>query len=222
MAYGVRSQKFLCCLPVRLGVFILSFIQFVVSGAMAAFSFYAIFQKKVTLDRTANIVFIVLAALMTILAIISVFGFIGSIFRRQGLVRVYKGMLNLLLALNVTLGIVGIVLLFTESKSKLISTCINGSTDQDVINACNHVDTYRFVMIGFTVASWVVQAYECIIVKRYLIQLQEEKEEHWRLSSMKTYTQVAGRGSTEALNYPGTTYPYADKDHSYGAGPSYA
>ncbi|KAI5118273.1 hypothetical protein M0805_006015 [Coniferiporia weirii] len=217
MSYVVSSQKFLGCLPVRMGVVILSFIQFVAADVMSSFSFYAITQNKVSLDKTAHAAFIIFAVLMTIMAVISLQGFIGSTSRDESLVRVYKGVLTPLLALNVTLGIVGIVLLFTQSKSKFISTCINGSTDQDVINKCNFVNTCRFVVTGFTAALWVIQAYQCIIVRRYVV---EEKEEHWRLSSMKTSTQVAGRGSAEALNYPGATYPYAGKDHSHGAGPS--
>ena len=55
----------------------------------------------------------------------------------------------------------------------------------------------------------------CIIVAKYVVQLQEEKEEKWRLSSMKTYSQVAGRDSTDAF-HPPTSYPYTEKAHSYG------
>ncbi|THH04305.1 hypothetical protein EW145_g5622 [Phellinidium pouzarii] len=203
MAYGVRSHKFLCCLPVRLGVFVLSFIQLLVSGFVAAICYYTLFQRKVTFERRAYIVLIIFAVVMSILAISSVLGFFGSMFRRYRPVAIYSSMLNWMLG----------------SKDKIMQTCINGSTDQSVINACNHIDAFRFGWIGGVVLSWIIQLYECIIVARYVIQLQEEKEESWRLSSMKSYAQIPNRTSTEALNYPSVSYPYADKENSYGNGP---
>lgn len=63
----------------------------------------------------------------------------------------------------------------------------------------------------------------CIVVASYVRQLQEEKEERWRLSSLKSYTQVPGRDSTDAFVVPDIHYPFADSDHSYGGSrpPSY-
>lgn len=57
----------------------------------------------------------------------------------------------------------------------------------------------------------------CIIVARYVNQLQDEKEEHWRLSSLKSYAQVPGRGSVDAFVVPEVHYPFADNDHSHGS-----
>lgn len=57
---------------------------------------------------------------------------------------------------------------------------------------------------------------EIFIVSSYVTQLQEEKEEKWRLSSMKNYTRVAGRDSIDAFTVPEVHYPFADQDHSHG------
>ncbi|EJD07992.1 uncharacterized protein FOMMEDRAFT_116419 [Fomitiporia mediterranea MF3/22] len=220
MAYGVKSHKFCCCLPVRFGVFILSSLQLFSSGAVAAGSYYVIITGRYDVEKY-KIVAIVTAVIMTLLFLASLLGFIGSILRRLNLVRVFSSTLNWLLGINIIAGIASIVLLFISDKQKIIDSCINGSTDQDVINFCNHVDRYKWTMLGFIVFNWAVQLYECIIVSRYVLQLQEEKEEQWRLSSMKTYTEVPRRDSSEAFMHPSVSYPYADKQHSYGNNTAY-
>lgn len=128
-----------------------------------------------------------------------------------------------------------------QSKSELIDTCINGSTDQDVIDACHHVDTYRGVTVGLIVFDWILGlctlfsfhpvtitsiftfflSGQCWIVSSYVNQLQEEKEAGWRRSAMKTwdeYEQVPRRDSSDAFHHPSTEYPYSfgEKGHSYG------
>ncbi|KAL5521330.1 hypothetical protein ACEPAG_9254 [Sanghuangporus baumii] len=215
MAYGVKSHKFCCCLPVRLGVFVLSFCELITTGAFAGISYYSIAQGRFD-EQKFKIATVVMAAIMTLLFIVSLFGFVGCVLRRLPLVRIFSRTLNWLLGINVIAGIATIVLLFIVNKQEVINTCMDGSTDQNVLDTCNHYDTYRYVMIALIVLGWVVQFYECVIVARYVIQLQEEKEEMWRLSAMKTYMQVPRRDSTDAFISPPVTYPYADKEHSFG------
>ena len=45
MAYGVHSKKFLCCLPVRLGVFVLSLVQTVLYALLAFLFWFALIDK---------------------------------------------------------------------------------------------------------------------------------------------------------------------------------
>ncbi len=46
MAYGITSQKFLCCLPVRIGVFLLSFFEFLSAGAVAGLLWFGFVSKR--------------------------------------------------------------------------------------------------------------------------------------------------------------------------------
>ncbi|KAL5531924.1 hypothetical protein ACEPAF_5487 [Sanghuangporus sanghuang] len=216
MAYGVKSHKFCCCLPVRLGVFVLSFFELIITGAFAGISYYSIAQGRFD-EQKYKIATIVTAAVMTLLFIVSLLGLIGCVLRRLPLVRIFSRTLNWLLAINIIAGIATTVLLFIANKQEVIDACKDGSTDQNVIDTCNHYNTHRYVIIALIVLGWAVQFYECVIVARYVIQLQEEKEEMWRLSAMKTYMQVPRRDSTDAFISPPVTYPYADKEHSFGS-----
>ncbi|KAH8115422.1 hypothetical protein DFH11DRAFT_1507601 [Phellopilus nigrolimitatus] len=220
MAYGVKSHKFLCCLPVRLGVFVLSFAQFALSGALSALCYFLLFQNKGALAQQPKIATSILAALMSLIALASFLGFIGSLFRRYHLVKIYSRTLNWLLALSVLLGAAALVLLFLQSRATLVAACrANVPTDDAAM--CSHINAYRFALVGCVAASWILQLYGCVIVARYAIQLQEEREERWRLSAMKTYTQVPGAESTDAFAHPDGVYGYADKERPYGTGPHF-
>ena len=139
-----------------------------------------------------------------------------------------------------------VVMLFVKPKSELIDTCINDSTNQDVIDACQHITTYRWVTVGLIVFDWIVglctwfssfhtitpvftfpRLGQCWIVSSYVSQLQEEKEAGWRRSAMKTwdeYEQVPRRDSSDAFHHPSTEYPYSfgEKNHSYGRESAYS
>jgi len=222
MAYGVRSHKFLCCLPVRLGVFILALCMFLLSGLLAAILWFGLAADKITLDTRQKIAIGIVAATMTVAAIISLFGFIGTIMRKHSFVSAYSSSLNWLLGVSLVVGIFYIVDLFRLPKQTFINDCINGSTDQNTINTCQHVSEVRFVAMGIIIVSWLLQLYECIIVASYVIQLQEEDSEKFRLRSLQSqsaykYEQTQGRASAEYLTQPEHgPYPYADAQNSFG------
>ena len=90
---------------------------------------------------------------------------IGSILRRLPLVRIFSRTLNWLFAVNVISGIATIILLFVANKQEVIDACINGSTDQHVIDVCNDYDTYRYVMIVLIVFGWTLHF--CKLVYRH-------------------------------------------------------
>lgn len=177
MAYGIRSQKFLCCLPVRIGVFILSFFQLLGYGAAAALFWYAIFSKgmcsslsldyqrpsangphpsDVHFDKAQKIAVIIFAAYSSILALLSFCGFIGSIFRSRSLVAPYSTSLFFLFGVSVALTIFWAITWFRMSKDSFIDQCINGSTDQSTIDACHHVNEIRFIALGVVILGLLV------------------------------------------------------------------
>ena len=126
MAYGVHSRKFCCCLPVRFGVFVLSLVQCVSSAFLAGVMFWALNQKRecflentfrspgadsVTeekLETNYKIIATIVGAISAVLAIVCLLGFIGSISRRQNLVRIYSMALNYMIALSIGSGIIAI------------------------------------------------------------------------------------------------------------------
>ena len=52
MAYGVGSKKFLCCLPVRLGVFVLSLVQTLLYVLLAFLFWFALIDKGELLSQS--------------------------------------------------------------------------------------------------------------------------------------------------------------------------
>ncbi|KLO13638.1 hypothetical protein SCHPADRAFT_903970 [Schizopora paradoxa] len=221
MAYGVTSQKFLCCFPVRIGVFLLSLLELVSAAAVAGLLWFGIVSKQINVAGREKIAVIVVAVIMSIVAIVCLCGFIGSVIRSRRLVSIYSTALNWLLGLSVLSGIAYIVLMFTMSKSKFIDTCINGSTDQNIKDECQHVNEIRFIAVGWLVFNWIIHLYMCIIVNRYVRQLEEEDSEKYRLKSMHSnavYQRTSNRDSMEALTYPrNSQYPYSDGKHSFGS-----
>ncbi|KAL5512591.1 hypothetical protein ACEPAG_3244 [Sanghuangporus baumii] len=123
-----------------------------------------------------------------------------------------------MLEVYIVVGIVHTIMVFTKDKQEFINDCIDGRTDQKVIDACHHVTTLRLVLVGFIVFVWLLVLYECIIVAHYVLQLEEEKGEKHRLKVLSTgmymYDTIpAGRESTEAF-----AVKFRDET---GTGPSY-
>jgi len=65
MAYGIRSQKFCCCLPVRIGVFLLSLLQSLSAAAVAGLVWYVIVSHKGNFDSKQKIAAIIIASFMS-------------------------------------------------------------------------------------------------------------------------------------------------------------
>lgn len=76
--------------------------------------------------------------------------------RKRSYVSAFSQTLNWLLGYSIGMGIVYLVILFTESKQTLINRCVDGSTEQSVIRSCNDVTTLRFVVLGIIVLNWVI------------------------------------------------------------------
>jgi len=148
MAYGVTSQKFLCCFPVRICVFLLSFFELLSAGILAGLLWFAILSKQFHFDGRQRTAVIILAIHFTLLFMVCLAGFVGSVIRRRQLVAAYSSFLSWMLTFSIGLGIFYIVEMFAMSKSEFIEKCEDGTTDQDTINGCQHVNEVRFIVTG--------------------------------------------------------------------------
>jgi hypothetical protein len=218
------GAKFCCCLPVRLGVLILSFFQFVFSGAVAGLCWYALMQKSDQFNQKVKIGFIVLGSVQTIAALVAFAGFFGAILKRQRGVRLYSWMLNFQFGIQLVISIIGLVAYFTEPKSEFIKNCVNGSTDQTVIDSCNQTaGISKPVLVVSVVFSLLVHFWFCWIVAAYAQQLRDRQSLHTRAMMLDTSSEfkyeAARSHSHEALRpltHAEGSYPYADPAHSYG------
>jgi len=239
------SKHFCCCLPVRFGVFILSFLT-LLSSAGTAFALWWILvngsKNGLVLEGGVKTGLIVAGVVWTLFALFGLFGFIGAIIRNRALVKTYSFFLWIQLLVGLAIGITFIVAFFKQSfRSTLINACadrlaelqtsalpnLTTQTLQQRQDACGNV--FNQGRIGFIVScsvSLLLNLYACIIVHRYSHQLTEEQQFKGNRHAMgQTYAaKDAPQGyyaHTPLTNVAGSQghyeYPYAQKQHGFGS-----
>ncbi|KAJ7076872.1 hypothetical protein B0H15DRAFT_574726 [Mycena belliarum] len=215
------GAKYLCCLPLRLGVLLISFVQFLVSAAAAAGLTYLLVldsQGKFDTQYVTNrvrIIAIVVAVVYGIFALISLTGFIGAIRKKESYVGAFSNLLRFFLGLTITVVIAYFILYFVD-KSQFRKLCIGSSTDQNVINACNGSTKLSvWAMVISAIIPILFQAYGVYIVSAYVKKLHNEQFLHQESFGYKGPGYVPVHEETHPLTHQGA-YPYADNSHSFG------
>jgi len=240
------SKHFCCCLPVRFGVFVLSFLT-LLGSAGTAVAIWWIFangpQRGLVIEGGVKTGLIIAGVVWTVFALFGLFGFIGAIIRNRALVKTYSFFLWIQLLLSLAMGIFITVAFFKDSlRSTIIDECTNRldslqssslsvasaarQSRQDLQNTCSAV--FNQGRIGFIVSlciSLLINLYCCFIVHRYGTQLTEEQRFRGNSHAMgQTYAaKDAPQGyypHTPMNNVPGRQgyyeYPYAQKEHGFG------
>jgi len=176
MAY-VRSRKFCCCLPVRFGVFVMSVAALLGGGLVAVVGWI---QVKALHDnplpKSEEDSLYIHAVMYTLLALIGAFGLIGAICKKISLVSSFGSALGFHLGFSIATGIFTIYTLFKTTSTAAMSNCVNGSTDQTTIDACQSgVKILKGLVVAIYVVTWIVELYGVIIVNNYVKQLKEEE-----------------------------------------------
>ncbi|KAI0360666.1 hypothetical protein OH77DRAFT_1493103 [Trametes cingulata] len=222
------SRHFCFCIPVRAGVFIFSFLSFAFAALMAGLTWFllhliesnklsevednlsddekAAFEDNVHKYKWAVIVG---AIIFTFVALVSFFGFIGSIVRNRRMVKSYSFMTVLSFLL---LSLADGFLLFAVFSPKSYCATIN---DRQVCTN-NHLNVGQ--KIGLTVGvviSWLIQLYIVAVIRRYYRQLEEERE--YRHDFKLAPTGAGTYEAKEGLLAPQGSYPYTDASHRFGS-----
>ncbi|KZW01798.1 hypothetical protein EXIGLDRAFT_829732 [Exidia glandulosa HHB12029] len=185
-------RTFCCCLPVRLGALLLSALQLVLSGGVAAIAWREVFVTGIPAgtERTA---LIVVGAVFTFMALVSAFGFIGSLVRARVLVAMFATMLYILVALSLGSGIWSVWSLFHGGGQEFLDACAKqesqldlaqakslageGNVDKVLESLCHGaLDTIRIVYIVVLSITILIQLYCAYIVKEYAAQLGDEED----------------------------------------------
>lgn len=195
------TRFFCCCLPVRLGVFVLSFLQLLFAGAIAGLVWRDfIVAGPVGTERIAHLVTGIVFGLMAVAAL---FGFIGAMVRVRGLVQTYAVMLYCLILASVGASVFFVYTLYHSGGEQFIDTCRAQSDKIDLAQAKaidgaqetldNALDTicdgllttFKIVYIVLMVIVVLIQLYCAHIVQSYASQLDEEEilEDKQRLVS---------------------------------------
>ncbi|KAF8200715.1 hypothetical protein BJ912DRAFT_577623 [Pholiota molesta] len=224
------AAKFLCCLPLRFGVIVISFLQFLFCGAFAGLLWWALISASQkgdlgTVMESAKTTVIVAGAVYTAAALVGLLGFLGAILRKNGFVKTFYILLCAVLTLQIGSG-VWYLITFYRTRGQTLDECINGSTDANRIAFCNSMDAFRRIPQGVMIASVVVpiviQAYACYVVYQYSKFLGAQKAERRRMSS--TFVPPSGPAYEPVMAHENTypfaqQYPYSDASHAFGHQP---
>jgi len=212
---------FCCCLPVRLGALLISFGQVACSLAVAAGLWYVLLEKPEYFggSQPLKIAAIVMAVIQSINTLVSFFAFWGTVANKLSLLTPFIRIYTWELGVNVVFSVLYVVLIFTRSRESIAKSCTAGSTNQDVIDACeSQANVNKTATVVSLVVSLLFQAYFLWIVSQYADQLRE-KESRSRAMDMNApafkYTPV-GRQSEDAFTAPPVHYPYADGKNAFG------
>ncbi|KAH9919994.1 uncharacterized protein BXZ73DRAFT_92011 [Epithele typhae] len=222
------SKHFCFCIPVRAAVFFFSLITFLGSVLTAGVGWYIVYlvntnqldkietnvsdQDKKTLDELASKYkwsFIVFSVIFTIVALMSFFGFVGAVIRNRRMVKAYSFMTIIIFILDT----VGLGLsMYAVFSSKPLCVTIDGT------KSCleSHLSTGQKVgYIAWTVVWWLVSLYIVIVIRRYVTQLEDEREyrHDFRLNPTSGGTYEAKEGLLPESGH----YPYSDNQHAFGA-----
>ncbi|PPQ99958.1 hypothetical protein CVT24_009537 [Panaeolus cyanescens] len=227
MAY-VRSRKFCCCLPVRFGVFILALLSMAGGSFVAATGWIRITQlAQLPLPKADEIALWIQTIMFSILALLSVFGFIGAMVKNRSWVSAFATAMAIHLGLSVAAGIFALISLFRQDDQPAIDKCTNGDTESLIVEGCKKgIQVMKGVMVAVYVLVWLVQLYAYFIVERYADQLDEEESANNVVVIPRAMANSAAPPVTtynttyNSYNPSGTSpYPFNEPRQAFGVTP---
>jgi len=210
----ISSRKFCCCIPVRLGVFIMSMLGFAGGSIIAGVGWHAAtHREQAHLTKNQEISVVITALSYTVLAIISLFGFIGTINKRQSYVSLYNTLVWYHLGFSIGTGAYFIYTLFHKVGEEDVNNCISGSTSPSKQDDCQRqFHVARAITIGLYIFFWLIELWGCVIVAEYVSQLQEEEA-----ADIPAPAQMAASAPPMATTYNyGAQYAFSQPESSFG------
>ncbi|KAJ7852081.1 hypothetical protein B0H14DRAFT_3866173 [Mycena olivaceomarginata] len=206
------GAKYLCCLPLRLGVLVISFLQFItglaVAGILVAATIVEANDKNhevsPEIPTRTRIIMIILAVLHGLVALISLTGFIGAIRKKESYIGVFLTLIQVFFAIQVV-GIIAYFGLYFVDRNDFKQKCIGNSTNQKVIDTCNSSRLRDlWVLIVSAVLPLLFSGYGVYIVAAYDKKLREQD----RVVFNPDYTRADEE--SHPLTHQPPVYPFAD------------
>lgn len=178
MAY-LRSRKFCCCLPVRFGVFVISLLG-ILGGALVSAAGWIQIAKpdnSLQLSSAERISLWLETVIYTLLAILSLFGFIGVFTKNRRFISTYATSMFIHWGFSVGTGAFYLFQLFHKQGDQDVTNCENGDTGDIKHDLCKGaLDVVKAVSVTVLTIVWLIELYGCIIVSNYADQLADEEE----------------------------------------------
>ncbi|KAJ7594727.1 hypothetical protein C8J56DRAFT_855185 [Mycena floridula] len=174
MSY-VHSRTFCCCLPVRLGTFIIAILGLFVGGLV---SIGAIIQYKNTWnpDTTTKVAYAIVIIVYGLYAILSILAIVGAAGKKRGLIKAFFGYLTVHVILSIASGAFSLYVYFQSAPDR-VNRCINSSSGSFVaVQACKQgMNVAKGVIVTLFILLWLMEIWGCVIVNDYAKQLEEEE-----------------------------------------------
>jgi len=180
MAFSYRElffggTKFCCCLPVRIGVIIMTVLGILFAGLLSILLW---FEVATTTDMSSNerAIFIVAGLVETLLLVASILGFVGAVVRKQLFVQIYAYFIYVHFILNLGVAIYLLYFLVHTATTDQVKACQDAVHNTAAQNQCTGLLKVGLGVYG-AVASIVLltEMYGALIVARYVNQVQREK-----------------------------------------------
>jgi len=149
----------------------------------------------------------------TVLATISLFGFLGVIQKRQSYVSLFSTMVSYHLGFSIATGAFFIYTLFHKVGEEDVNNCINGSTSQSKQDECqSQFHSARTAIIVLYILFWLFEFWGCVIVSEYVGQLQLEEA-----GDIPAPAPMASSAPPMATTYNyGAQYAFSQPENSLG------
>ncbi|KZO95477.1 hypothetical protein CALVIDRAFT_172194 [Calocera viscosa TUFC12733] len=212
-------ETFCCCIPVRFGVFILSLLTAAGGGLVSGVSWAQFVKLGSDATTEQKVILIIAGVIYGLLAIFSIFGFIGSVIASRPLVKSYSVILWINFLLSLVAGGLAIWQLFAGNAVQTVIDSCQASDPNATVDDCT--DAYKVVRIVYIVVYAVFELivlYACVIVSRYVDQLSQEKMfhsvenmEHAMAHQQPVIIQQPVYGNPAYAPLPAGSSPYVNK-----------
>ncbi|KAF9010471.1 hypothetical protein BDQ17DRAFT_1387725 [Cyathus striatus] len=235
------GSHFCCCLPLRFGVLLISFLEFCVTGAGAAGIWYLLsYLLKNNADDRPRKLFLLKTALIVggvIYTVGALVGLFGCHLKKNGLVRTFLFALCGVLVFHIAGGVF-ILVMYYRARGQSYDDCLKQSSVPNQQDLCQAIEQLKSIsqvsVIIYAVLPILIQAVSTqyqmnvidvnasLIVYQYSRHLSKEKTERDQTfmafkSRGPSYQPVAGHGDeSHPLADANTAYPYSDASHSFG------
>lgn len=204
-----RSQTFCCCLPVRVGVMVISLFTLLLSGILMIILWFLVSDSDGSLTSQAPL--IAFALLQTFLFIFSVTGFSGSIVRKFSFIVPYAYFLYIHLVVNIAVAGYFLYEVTSLQSSAVLHACENTVQDAGAQEQCKGLfDTVVGVYAGVVSVLLLIEAYGALIMARYVHQIKNEK----RVARVARASRLSALSSRSNSGFASANYDAKRPPHS--------
>ncbi|KAF8626452.1 hypothetical protein AX15_004868 [Amanita polypyramis BW_CC] len=173
-----HTRTFCCCIPVRLGVFILTILNLVMGLLIAVVGWTQVAQsRKTPLSTEDEIALVLNAGMFSVLAAISLLGLIGAVIKQRSLISTFGMMLLVYLCISIGTGIYAMYSMFRNNGQAIVQACLDGSSSLSGDDCKATARIFEALVIVIYIIVWLLQLWGFIIVINYCHQLDDEEEE---------------------------------------------